>query len=109
MKKKTLYIISACLTIASILGLALSVFLTEYNHNYWWTILVSAVLFIFLFILTCVTYFPNAQFICNKCNKQFKPTVGASLMGMHTITRRYLKCPHCNEKSWCKETWNFEN
>ena len=108
MKKKTLYITSAILTILSIVGFAVSAILIDYNIKFCWTVLVSAILFVVLFILTCVIYFPNAEFICRKCNKQFKPTINASLWAMHTITRRYLRCPHCNEKSWAKETWNFE-
>lgn len=108
MKKKTLYIISAILTILSLLGLVLATILTEHNHSNWWTILVSAILFVVLLILTCVIYFPNAEFICQKCNKQFKPTIAASVLGIHTITRRYLRCPHCKGKSWAKETWNIE-
>lgn len=108
MKKKRLYIVSACLTILSILSLIPSIILTENNTKYWWTILVSSIIFIALLVLTCVLYFPNAEFICTKCDKQFKPKVGASLMAVHTITRRYLKCPHCNQKSWAKETWNFQ-
>lgn len=108
MKKKTLYIISAILTILSLAGLCFAVVLTEHNHTNWWTILVSSILFTALLILTCVIYFPNAEFICNKCNKQFKPTVSASIMGMHTTTRRFLRCPHCNQKSWAKETWDIK-
>ncbi|MBQ9795340.1 MAG: hypothetical protein IJW36_00060 [Clostridia bacterium] len=109
MKKKTLYIISASILILSIIGLVVAAILTEHNSKNWWTILVSAILFVVLFILTCVIYFPNVVFVCKKCNKKFKPTVNASLWAFHTITRRYLECPHCREKSWAQETWNFEN
>lgn len=109
MRKKTLYIISSILTILSILGFIVAGVLIENNNSLWWTMLIPTLLFLVFFILTCIFYFPNAEFICQKCNKQFKPTVGASVLGPHTITRRYLKCPHCNKKSWAKETWDFEN
>ena len=108
MKKKTLYIISATLLITSIISLAISTIITTCYPKHWWTILVSAILFAILFILTCVIYFPNAEFICAKCNKQFKPTVSTSLLAIHTPTRRYLRCPYCNQKSWAKETWDIE-
>ena len=39
--------------------------------------------------------------------KQFKPTIGSSMIGPHIFTKRYLKCPHCQQKSWAKETWNI--
>ena len=106
MKKKTLYIIISTLTILSILAFAASPALINFYH--WWPMLVSGIIMIVLIVLTCIIYFTNAEFICTKCNKQFKPTVRAGIMGPHTITRRYLKCPHCNKKSWAKETWNFE-
>jgi len=99
MKKKKLYIASAVLTIVSLLGFVLSAVLIDYNIEFWWTMLISTILFNLLFVLTCWAYFPNAEFICIKCNKQFKPTVTASLIAYHTITRRYLKCSHCNQKS----------
>lgn len=108
MKKKTLYIISASLLVTSIVSLVIAMIITSYFPKHWWTILVSTILFVGLFILTCAIYFPNAKFICAKCNKQFKPTVSASLLAIHTPTRRYLHCPYCNQKSWAKETWNIK-
>lgn len=108
MKKKTLYIICAVLTILSIVGLAIAGIITEFYPKCWWTIVVSTFLFIVFFVLTCIVYFPNAEFVCRKCNKQFKPTVNESLWAIHTPTRRYLKCHHCHEKSWAKETWDIE-
>jgi transcriptional regulator with XRE-family HTH domain/DNA-directed RNA polymerase subunit RPC12/RpoP len=44
----------------------------------------------------------QAVFECRKCGKRFIPTKFAYIMGMHTITRRHLRCPHCNKRSWCK-------
>lgn len=38
---------------------------------------------------------------CRKCGKVFKPTFKAYIWGAHTLTTRYLKCPKCEEKSWC--------
>ena len=40
-------------------------------------------------------------FKCNKCGKAFVPDFLAYSMGMHFITKRYLKCPHCEKRSWC--------
>ena len=54
-------------------------------------------------MLAC--YFDNESgiFECKHCGEKFVPTLGAYIMGIHTPTRRYLKCPHCNKKSWCKQ------
>ncbi len=40
-------------------------------------------------------------FECRKCGHRFVPSVGAYLMGMHTATTRFLKCPKCKKMSWC--------
>ena len=37
----------------------------------------------------------SGAFECAKCGKRFMPTTAAYLAGMHTATRRYLKCPYC--------------
>ena len=48
----------------------------------------------------------NAVYICSKCGEKFMPTKTAYIMGMHTITRRHLKCPKCGQRSWCKRNFN---
>ncbi len=49
-----------------------------------------------------------AIFECTKCHKRFEPTKVAYLMGVHTITRRRLRCPHCGIKSWCKRCFTSD-
>lgn len=44
----------------------------------------------------------RAVFQCKKCGERFVPTKLAYLMGMHTVTRRVLKCPKCGKTGWCK-------
>ena len=51
----------------------------------------------------------DAVFECKNCNKRFIPTKGAYIMGMHTITRRRLRCPHCGEKTWAKRCFTIED
>lgn len=48
-------------------------------------------------------------FECTKCHHRFMPTAGAYIMGMHTITRRYLKCPKCGIRNWCKRTLTLQS
>lgn len=38
---------------------------------------------------------------CLKCNTKFVPTIKSYIMGIHTIKKRKLKCPHCGEVSYC--------
>ena len=39
---------------------------------------------------------------CPHCKTRFVPTTKGYMLGMHTITRRHLKCPECGKKGWCK-------
>ena len=39
---------------------------------------------------------------CRKCGHTFKPTFKAYILGVHTLTTRHLKCPKCEDKSWCR-------
>ena len=43
----------------------------------------------------------SGAFECAKCGKRFMPKMGAYLAGLHTATRRYLKCPYCGQSSMC--------
>ncbi len=43
----------------------------------------------------------SGAFECAKCGKRFMPSTAAYLAGMHTATRRYLKCPYCGRSSMC--------
>ena len=43
----------------------------------------------------------SGAFECAKCGKRFMPKMGAYIAGVHTATRRHLKCPHCGEWSMC--------
>ncbi|MBQ8195853.1 MAG: helix-turn-helix transcriptional regulator [Oscillospiraceae bacterium] len=41
-------------------------------------------------------------FECRHCKHRFVPTAGAYIAGPHSLTTRYLKCPECGKKSYCK-------
>ena len=40
-------------------------------------------------------------FKCRNCNELFTPTFMQYTMGMHIVSTRYLKCPHCKTRTWC--------
>ena len=44
----------------------------------------------------------TGTFECKYCKTRFVPTAGAYLAGPHTILTRYLKCPNCGKKSYCR-------
>ena len=50
----------------------------------------------------------SGAFECAKCGKRFMPKMGAYIAGVHTATRRFLKCPHCGKKSMCIRRFSLE-
>jgi len=50
-----------------------------------------------LIILDChIGYFE-----CPHCHERFIPKMSSYIFGIHTMTKRRLKCPKCGKKSWC--------
>ena len=39
-----------------------------------------------------------------KCGCEIKPTYQEALNAMHMGTTRYLKCPNCKKRTWCKKS-----
>lgn len=40
---------------------------------------------------------------CEKCRRKFVPTFAQVFFAMHYNRTRYMKCPHCGKKAWCKK------
>ena len=40
---------------------------------------------------------------CKNCGYEIVPTYIQALNAMHRGTTRYLKCPKCNKRTWCKK------
>lgn len=40
---------------------------------------------------------------CQKCHHKFVPTFSQVFFAMHFNRTRYMKCPECHKKSWCKK------
>ena len=40
---------------------------------------------------------------CKNCGHEIVPTYKQALNAMHRGTTRYLKCPECQKRSWCKK------
>ena len=40
---------------------------------------------------------------CRNCGHGFVPTYTQALNAMHIGTTRYLRCPRCNKRTWCRK------
>ena len=105
MKNKGKIIVSVIGVVLSIALLVVSTILAEEKIINPATAIVLIVVSVVL-VLIAISYaakvdYETGVYKCRKCGHIFRPTFKAYILGMHTLTTRHLKCPECNEKSWC--------
>ncbi len=66
-------------------------------------ILASVVLFLIPCFYALKLEVSVGAYKCKKCGCEIKPTYLQVLQAMHLGTTRYLKCPQCKKRSWCKK------
>lgn len=104
MKNLTKILLSVCILLISLIlimisGASFGIFPFEWSVL---LVVLSSITFIIALIAAILIDFDAGDYECKKCGQRFKPTLGAYVWGAHTLTTRYLKCPHCKEKSFCK-------
>ena len=69
--------------------------------------LVAIIVLLLLFLVPCFYALKlevsAGVYKCKNCGGDIVPTYTQAVMAMHMGTTRYLKCPHCNKKTWCKK------
>lgn len=45
---------------------------------------------------------------CNKCHHKFVPKYFVAMISPHMSTTRFMKCPNCGKRSWCKKSMSKE-
>lgn len=40
---------------------------------------------------------------CKKCGHKYLPTFNQSMWSPHILRTKYMKCPHCKQRSWNKK------
>lgn len=48
-------------------------------------------------------------YVCKECGCRVQPTYQEALWAIHSGTTRYLKCPKCQKRTWCKKVWKKDN
>ena len=104
MKNLTKILLSVCILLISLILIMISAALFEFMPLEWSVLLLilSIVTFIIALAAAILLDYGTGVYECKKCGQKFKPTLRAYIWGAHTLTTRYLKCPHCGEKSFCK-------
>ena len=70
--------------------------------------LVAIIGIVILFLILCLYALKLevsvGAYKCKNCGHEFVPTYREALNAMHMSTTRYLKCPECGKRTWCKKT-----
>lgn len=104
MKNMANILLSVCILLMSLILIMISAALFEFMPLEWSVLLVilSSITFVIALAAAILLDYGAGEYECKKCGHKFKPTLGAYIRGAHTLTTRYLKCPHCGKKSYCK-------
>ena len=107
-KNKTIWSSMWVIMIVSMIGLLAGIFVARFfiPEGVWQ--------FVTLFGL-CVLFLPPCFYAlkleisvgaykCKNCGQEITPTYIQALNAPHMGTTRYLKCPICNKRTWCKKT-----
>ncbi|MBQ4617660.1 MAG: helix-turn-helix transcriptional regulator [Clostridia bacterium] len=106
-KNKTIWtsmwvIMTVCI-IALIAGLIIAAFVIPEG---WWQLVVILGLCV-VFLIPCFYALKLevsvGAYKCKHCGHEIVPTYRQALNAMHRGTTRYLKCPNCNKRTWCKK------
>lgn len=111
-KNKAIWTAMWAIIIVSIVGLLASVFALRFllPGETWQTvgILVATAVFLIPLFYALKLEVSVGAYKCKKCGHEIEPTYTQALKAMHMGTTRYLKCPKCNKRSWCKKVINKE-
>ena len=85
-------------------GLAIAKFLIPAGIWQIVTILGSLILFLIPCFYALKLEVSIGAYKCGRCGHKIVPTYTQALMAMHFSTTRFLKCPKCQRRSWCKKS-----
>ncbi len=89
--------------IALLAGLAIAAFLVPEGVWQLVTILGVCVVFLIPCFYALKLEVSVGAYKCKNCGYEIVPTYKQALNAMHMGTTRYLKCPKCNKRGWCKK------
>ena len=67
------------------------------------TILGICIVFLILCFYALKLEVSVGAYKCKECGYEIVPTYSEALWAMHRGTTRYLKCPKCEKRTWCKK------
>ncbi len=112
-KNKTIWVSMWVIMSVSIVALLGFLFVSAYliPEGVWQlvTIIVSVLLFMIPCFYALKLEVSVGAYKCKKCGSKVVPTYTEALNSMHLGTTRYLKCPNCKKRTWCKKVIKKED
>ena len=109
-KNKTIWSSMWAIMIVSIVGLLAGLFVSAYliPEGPWQLVAILSICVVFLIpcFYALKLEVSIGAYKCKHCGHEIVPTYKQALNAMHKGTTRYLLCPNCNKRSWCKKVIN---
>ena len=106
-KNKTVWLSMWTILIVSMTALFAGIFVARFfiSEEVWQVITVLGLCVIFLppCFYALKLEVSIGAYKCKNCGHEIVPTYMQALNAMHMGTTRYLKCPKCNKRTWCKK------
>ena len=106
-KNKTIWTSMWVIMIASMTALFAGIFVAAFliPEGIWQliTILGSCVVFLIPCFYALKLEVSVGAYKCKNCGCEIVPTYKEAMNAMHMGFTRYLKCPNCNKRTWCKK------
>ena len=100
---KTMWIIMIVSITALLAGLFIAAFLIP--EGVWQLVAILGICVVFLVpcFYALKLEVSVGAYKCKNCGHEIVPTYTQALNAMHMGTTRYLKCPKCGKRTWCKK------
>ncbi len=106
-KNKTIWTSMWAIMIVSITALIAGLFIAAFliPEGVWQLVTILGVCVVFLIpcFYALKLEVSVGAYKCKNCGHEIVPTYLEALNAMHMGTTRYLKCPKCNKRTWCKK------
>ncbi len=106
-KDKTIWTCMWVIMTLSLFGLFAGIFATIFliPEGIWQIVAVLGICVLFLIpcFYSLKLEISVGRYECKKCGEKIVPTYMQALNAMHRGTTRYLKCPKCKRRTWCKK------
>lgn len=109
-KNKIIWTSMWVIMIVSMIALFAGLFISAYliPEGVWQ--LVSILVICIVFLIPCFYALKLevsvGAYKCKNCGSEIIPTYREALNAMHMGTTRFLKCPNCKKRTWCKKVIN---